>query len=96
MWNLSSTEGTRINNHLEGFHAKINRWLDKHHPDVYKLILFLKMLDCNTVIEYNSRLNGSPAPKINYLTREKIKVLKENLERLQKNENNFDQFFQDF
>ncbi|CAF0908442.1 unnamed protein product [Brachionus calyciflorus] len=40
---------------------------------------------CNTVTEYNSRLNGSPAPEINDLTREKNKVLKENLERLEKN-----------
>ena len=52
------------------------------------------MLDCNTVIEYNSRLNGSPAPEINDLTKEKNKVLKENLDRLEKNEINLDQFLE--
>ncbi|CAF0940153.1 unnamed protein product, partial [Brachionus calyciflorus] len=69
MWNHCFTEGPRTNNHLEGYHAKINRWLDKNHPDIYKLITFFKMLDCNTVIEYNSRLTGTPAPEINDLTR---------------------------
>ncbi|CAF1108369.1 unnamed protein product, partial [Brachionus calyciflorus] len=31
-WNHSTTNGPRTNNHLEGFHAKVNRWLSKNHP----------------------------------------------------------------
>ncbi|CAF0823071.1 unnamed protein product [Brachionus calyciflorus] len=82
-WNHSTTIGPRTNNHLEGFHAKVNRWLDKNHPKVYTLIKLFKKLDANTVIDYNSRLTGTSAPKLSKQLIEKNKILEESLNRLE-------------
>ena len=40
MWNHATTDGPRTNNHVEGFHFKINSWIDKNHPSVYNLVKF--------------------------------------------------------
>jgi hypothetical protein len=73
MRNHSTTGGPRTNDHLERFHAKLNRWLVKSHPCVY---IFFKGLDPNVVIDYNSRLlyllANKRLPKASFFKRIKI------------------------
>jgi hypothetical protein len=41
IWNQYDNMGPRTNNHLEGFHAKLNRRFSCAHPNIFKLILVL-------------------------------------------------------
>ncbi|CAF1130826.1 unnamed protein product [Brachionus calyciflorus] len=91
-WNHSTTNGPRTNNHLEGFHAKVNRWLSKNHPSVYTLIKFLKELDSNVTIEYNSRLTGTQAPVLSKNLIETNNILEDNLNRLKNSEIDLEKF----
>ncbi|CAF1133229.1 unnamed protein product, partial [Brachionus calyciflorus] len=62
-WNVSNTIGPRTNNHVEGFHNKLNSWLNKAHPDVYQLINIFKLIESGVSVDYTARLTGFSEPK---------------------------------
>jgi len=45
LWNHFHTTGPRTNNNLEGFHHKLNRTLPHRHPNVYRFIEMIKMIE---------------------------------------------------
>ncbi|CAF0726925.1 unnamed protein product [Brachionus calyciflorus] len=63
MWNHANTIGPRTNNHVEGFHNKLNKWIQKPHPDTYQLISVFQKIDNKVSIDYQTRLLGNSAPK---------------------------------
>jgi hypothetical protein len=71
MWNHSNTVGPRTNNHVEGYHHKINNWINKQHPDIYSLINVNKKMDSLMVVDYNKRVCGEKSPKRNKLDLQK-------------------------
>ncbi|XP_041356817.1 uncharacterized protein LOC121374011 [Gigantopelta aegis] len=48
MWNQHGSIGPRTNNHLEGWHSKLNRSLTKAHPNIYEFINKLKDVEEKT------------------------------------------------
>jgi hypothetical protein len=82
LWNHAKTDGPRTNNHLEGFHNKLNRRIKKAHPSIYDLIDTFKVFDTNTIIGYNGRLNGDPAPSITDNLQAKNELIKINTARV--------------
>ncbi|CAF1105322.1 unnamed protein product [Brachionus calyciflorus] len=42
LWNHYYTEGTRTNNHVEGYNHKINNYINYAHPHIYSSINTLK------------------------------------------------------
>jgi len=45
LWNHHHTDGPRTNNHLEGWHAKLIRFVQKCHPNLFEFINFLKKIE---------------------------------------------------
>jgi hypothetical protein len=54
-----------INNHVEGFHSKLNKWSLKVHPDIYTLVDLFKLVDSSMVNDFELRkvadINDEPA-----------------------------------
>ena len=49
-WNHHDTEGPRTNNHLEGWHRRINGIAGKKHPNIYELVELFQAEQESTVI----------------------------------------------
>ena len=74
--------GPRTNNHVEGFHHKLNSWINKPPPDTYELIDIFKLIENGVSVEFTSRLMGKSGPKRRAIDIEKdskYKNLNENL-----------------
>lgn len=65
MWNHYDTEGIRTINLLEGWHAALNRSINRYKPNIYVLIKELKNQQQNFEIEILAQRNGNPKPKSN-------------------------------
>ncbi len=61
VWNHSNTVGPRTNNHIKGYHHKINNWIN--HPDFHSLINVYKKVDSLMVVDYYKRIRGEKSPK---------------------------------
>ena len=73
LWNHAHTIGPRTNNHVEGFHNRLNKWIKKPHPDTYQLISVFQKIDNKVSVDFQTRILGSSAPK-----RKKIDIEKDN------------------
>ena len=47
MWYCFDWDGPRTNNHVEGWHNKLNSFLGKRHPNIYQLMEFIKNEQAN-------------------------------------------------
>lgn len=63
MWNHFETEGSRTINHLEGWHAALNRAVNRHRPNIYILINEIKNQQQNFELDISSQSRGNPKPK---------------------------------
>ena len=43
-------EGPKTNNHVEGWHKKINRAVGKAHPNIFELVELFKIEQVNTEV----------------------------------------------
>ena len=41
MWNVLEFDGPRTNNHLEGWHNRLNSFSGRRHPNIYQLMDFI-------------------------------------------------------
>ena len=73
LWNHAHTIGPRTNNHVEGFHNRLNKWIKKPHPDTYQLISVFQKIDNKVSVDFQTRILGTSAPK-----RKKIDIEKDN------------------
>ncbi len=55
VWNHYETVGPRTNNHVEGFHSKLNK-ISGRRPNIYRSINFFKEIETETTIGYNQRI----------------------------------------
>ena len=54
---------TRTNNHLEGWHSKVNKDVGRHHPSIYTLLRYLKAEQAATELTLRrARLGAAPKP----------------------------------
>lgn len=82
-WNHADTEGHRTNNHLEGWHRKLNNQVKKAHPNIYEFINHLRKIQASNevkMIQYNA---GGKRPKLNNKYRKLQTKLNENKQRLE-------------
>ena len=49
-WNYYQMEGPKTNNHVEGWHKKINRAAGKAHPNIFELVELFKTEQANTEV----------------------------------------------
>ncbi|CAF1083575.1 unnamed protein product [Brachionus calyciflorus] len=56
LWNQFHNNGPRTNNHLEGFHRKIDIDLIASHPNLYYFIDYIKKIEAQLVLTYKRRL----------------------------------------
>ena len=47
-WNYYQMEGPKTNNHVEGWHSKINCAVGKAHPNIFELVELIKTEQVNT------------------------------------------------
>lgn len=71
IWNQANPDTPRTNNGAEGFHSKINSWLNHRHPSIYKLVKNLKLIDYEEAIKFANRQNGRPGKRGSKKQREK-------------------------
>ncbi|XP_041354461.1 uncharacterized protein LOC121372235 [Gigantopelta aegis] len=45
VWNHHLTTGPRTNNNLEGFHSRMNRSIQVHHPNIYRFVELIKGIE---------------------------------------------------
>ena len=84
-WNVSNTIGPRTNNHVEGFHHKLNNWINRSHPDVYQLINIFKLIETGVSVDYTARLIGFSEPKRKAIDLEKDRRYENIKEHLKNN-----------
>ncbi|CAF0718120.1 unnamed protein product [Brachionus calyciflorus] len=72
LWNHAHNIGPRTNNHVEGFHNRLNKWIKKPHPDTYQLISVFQKIDNKVSVDFQTRILGTSAPK-----RKKIDIEKD-------------------
>lgn len=63
LWNHANTIGPRTNNHVEGFHNRLNKWVSKAHPSIYQLITVFQKIETKASVDYQTRLLGKSGPK---------------------------------
>ncbi len=57
--NHCSTVGPSLNNLVEGFHSKLNKYLKAPHPHIFKLINVFKRYEVTSNVHYLSILSSS-------------------------------------
>jgi len=75
MWNHYETDHTRTINHLEGWHAALNRTICRPHPNIFILIKELKNQQQNFELDIITQKKCNQAPKM----RKKYKTLEDRL-----------------
>ena len=50
MWNFFEVDGPRTNNHVEGWHAKMNRLAGKSHPNIFEVVELFKTEQATTEV----------------------------------------------
>ncbi len=61
-WNYHDYDGPRTNNHLEGWHNRLNRIVGKAHPNVYKLIEVFQREEAAVSVTISQLEAGGRAP----------------------------------
>ena len=78
IWNHFDNTGPRTNNHLEGFHHRLNRRLRVAHPNIHELILVFKAFQQENELGQERLLRGGRPS----LPRRRFREADENLTRL--------------
>ncbi|XP_046581618.1 uncharacterized protein LOC124289066 [Haliotis rubra] len=47
-WNHHNSDGPRTNNHLEGWHSRLKKYVGKAHPNIFEIVSFLSREQTNT------------------------------------------------
>ena len=63
MWNYFRYEGLRTNNHVEGYHTRLNKKAGKAHPNLYEVLDLFRHEDAAACVTYMQLSAGQPAPK---------------------------------
>ena len=50
IWNVHKATGPRTNNHLEGWHNRLNKIVGKPHPNLFELLLTFQQEEASTQI----------------------------------------------
>lgn len=58
LWNHHESKNFRTNNNVEGYHRKLNRFL-QNHPNIWKFIEFIQGEDQEMVDKFNKCVNGT-------------------------------------
>ncbi|CAF1044738.1 unnamed protein product [Brachionus calyciflorus] len=85
LWNHANTIDPRTNNHVEGFHNKLNKWIAKPHPNIYQLISVFQKINTKISVDYEFRLLGKSGPKRRAIDVEKDNRYQNLLENLEMN-----------
>jgi len=75
IWNHFNTDKTRTTNHLEGWHAALNRSISRPKPNIFLLINEIKNQQQNFELDIAAQKNGNPKP----LSKMKFRKLEERL-----------------
>ena len=62
LWNVFDSNGPRTNNHLEGWHNRLNSFLGRRHPNIYQLMAFITKEQAVIDIEILQLHSGALAP----------------------------------
>ena len=80
MWSVFEQDGSRTNNHLEGWHRKFNAVISRPHPNIYQLVDVIKGEQALTDLAAVQLDAGSQPPrrrrKYNAID-QRLKLLKE-------------------
>lgn len=91
-WNTYNEEGPRTNNHIEGWHNKVNRIIGKAHPNVFELVELFKMEQASTEVTLRQLAAGGllPNPRKKYTIKERrILTIQE---KFRNNDYNLDEY----
>jgi hypothetical protein len=64
-WNHFNNVGPRTNNHLEGYHRKLNNEFNRSHPSIYRLIGILQNHEVEYRVKIALAVAGNQPPKRN-------------------------------
>ena len=78
-WCVYNAEGPRTNNHVEGWHNKINRLAEKSHPNSYELVDLFKTEQVATEVT----LSQLEAWRVLALTRKAYRTKEKRLKTIQ-------------
>ena len=80
MWNHFQNSGPKTNNHLEGWHYRLNRLARKAHPNLIEIIELIKNEQASTEVQMiQVAAGGQPRPKKRKAVRQDHKFLDEML-----------------
>ena len=85
MWNHADNEGPAINNHLEGWHARLNRLAKKSHPNIYEVIEIFQREEASSKVTILQLKSGGVARKSKTKAIKYEKKLKKLKMKLRKN-----------
>ena len=92
MWSVFEVDGSRTNNHLEGWHSKFNSIISRPHPNIYQLVDAIKEEQALTELTAVQLEAGSQPPR----RKRRYIAVNERLDRLKKayidGEKSIDQF----
>ena len=70
LWNVFDSNGPHTNNHLEGWHNRLNSFLGRRHPNIYQLMEFITKEQAVIDIEILQLQSGALAPPKMYIALE--------------------------
>ncbi len=63
MWSVFERDGSRTNNHLEGWHSKFNSIISRPHPNIYQLLHAIREEQAVTELTAVQLEAGSQTPR---------------------------------
>lgn len=91
-WNYYDYDGPRTNNHVEGWHSRLKRIVDKPHPNIFEIVDVIKREQATMEMKWEQYAAGATQPprKKRYVQRdEKIRKL---FERFQNGESSLAEY----
>ena len=80
-WNYFDHPGPRTNNHVEGWHSRMNKVVGKPHPNIYELVDVIKREEATTRMKLQLYETGAALPPRRRRYEEKEKRLQALFER---------------
>ena len=63
LWNVHDSSTIRTNNHVEGWHSRLNKIVGKAHPNIFELVDTFKKEQATTEIDVTQRAVGAAPPR---------------------------------
>jgi hypothetical protein len=84
------------NNHVEGFHSKLNKWSQKIHPDIYTLLDLFKIIDSLMAqgFEIRKAADEEDEPERDAKMLDKYRKLKSYLDNMEKGHLSLEEYMQ--